>query len=94
MVCLNALNRPRGSHTLLTKVLYRDGLSFFLVCRYPVLIFSDLRSCASQQAVSGKLYIPSLSHFLTLRPFEALRVLNLVMSFQTDVRMLRSGTFV
>ena len=38
MVCLNALSRPRGSHTLLMmKVLYRDGLSFFLVRHRPVL---------------------------------------------------------
>jgi hypothetical protein len=31
MVCLNALNRPRGSHIILMKVLYRDGICFFLV---------------------------------------------------------------
>ncbi|KAF8499516.1 hypothetical protein JB92DRAFT_2981119 [Gautieria morchelliformis] len=31
MVCLNALSRPRGSHTLLTRELYRDGVFFFIV---------------------------------------------------------------
>lgn len=35
MVCANALSRPRESHTLLMKVLYRDGIGFFVVSPPP-----------------------------------------------------------
>jgi len=31
MVALNGLSRPRESHTVLMKVLYRDGICFFVV---------------------------------------------------------------
>lgn len=31
-VCWNVFDRPRGSHTRLTKVLHRDGITFFMVC--------------------------------------------------------------
>ena len=35
MVCANALSRPRESHTLLMKVLYRDGIGVFIVSPPP-----------------------------------------------------------
>ncbi|KAF8532581.1 hypothetical protein JB92DRAFT_2841423 [Gautieria morchelliformis] len=92
MVGLNALSRPRGTHTLLMKVLYRDGLFFFLVSLRLLNLVMAVSSDPSR-VMLGVCLIWSLVTTLVSRMIMNLRLVEIVTKYSVNEAALALSAF-
>ncbi|KAF8520681.1 hypothetical protein JB92DRAFT_2894339 [Gautieria morchelliformis] len=94
MVGLNTLSRPRGTHTLLMRVLYRDGLFFFLaVSSLRLLNLVMAVSSDPSRVMLGVCLIWSLVTTLVSRMIMNLRLVEIVTKYSKNEAALELSAF-